>query len=313
MKKGKILIIGAGSIGFGWAIKFITHEYEVEIIDSDIERKSFLKNIKSTIILLNQYGIVKRKYIDIELKIKFLDKLPNDLNDYFHIQECINESLVDKKKLYRNLLSKINNNTISIASSSSFLTISEIANDFEKKGQCLVAHPGNPPYLLDVVEIVPAPFTSKHIIKKLIDICDNLDMLPILLKKEKTGFVFNRLQGSILNEAYNLLNEDVVNPEDIDKIVSNGLGLRWAFFGPFEVFDLNTSGGIEKHAQIMGPKYKSIASERGMEVEHSDNLIKCISNYLKSKYRKESKKNMIKTRDHLLMSLISLKIKNKIK
>ena len=63
----------------------------------------------------------------------------------------------------------------------------------------------------------------------------------------------------------------------------------------------------------MGPKYKTIASERGMEVEHSDNLIKCISNYLKSKYRNESKKNMIKTRDHLLMSLISLKIKNKIK
>ena len=92
------------------------------------------------------------------------------------------------KEIYRNLLSKINNNTISIASSSSFLTISEIANDFEKKDQCLVAHPGNPPYLLDVVEIVPAPFTSKHI-TKLIDICDNLDMLPVLLKEKTDLFL----------------------------------------------------------------------------------------------------------------------------
>ena len=84
---------------------------------------------------------------------------------------------------------------------------------------------------------------------------------PIILKKEIDGFVFNRLQGALLQEAYSLVNEDIVSASDIDLLVTSGLGLRWAVLGPFETIDLNTKGGIENHSKIMIPFYKGMFSK----------------------------------------------------
>ena len=61
--------------------------------------------------------------------------------------------------------------------------------------------------------------------------------------------------------AYSLINDDIVSASDIDSLVTNGLGLRWAVLGPFETIDLNTKGGIENHSKIMIPFYKGIFSK----------------------------------------------------
>ncbi|MDG2267133.1 MAG: 3-hydroxyacyl-CoA dehydrogenase family protein, partial [Candidatus Marinimicrobia bacterium] len=65
----------------------------------------------------------------------------------------------------------------------------------------------------------------------------------------------------LLQEAYSLVNDDIISASDIDLLVKSGLGLRWSVLGPFETIDLNTKGGIENHSKIMIPFYKRMFTE----------------------------------------------------
>jgi 3-hydroxyacyl-CoA dehydrogenase len=85
----------------------------------------------------------------------------------------------------------------------------------------------------------------------------------VVVRTEVEGFVFNRLQGALLREAYCLVRDGVVDVADIDEIVRSGLGRRWSIIGPFETADLNTRGGIASHAEKMGPAYERMGAERG--------------------------------------------------
>ena len=66
----------------------------------------------------------------------------------------------------------------------------------------------------------------------------------MVLKKELDGFIVNRLQYALLGEAYRLVESGAASPEDVDLAISHGLGLRWAFMGPFQTIDLNAPGGV---------------------------------------------------------------------
>lgn len=79
------------------------------------------------------------------------------------------------------------------------------------------------------------------------------------------GFVLNRLQGALLNEALRLFRDGVVSAEDLDKTMKHGLGLRWSFMGPFETIDLNAPAGIADYGKRYGPLYRDIDRERGQE------------------------------------------------
>ena len=86
--------------------------------------------------------------------------------------------------------------------------------------------------------------------------------VPIVVRKEIEGFVLNRLQGALLNEAWALFEEGVASTADIDLTISQGLGYRWSFMGPFETIDLNAPGGISDYARRFGSLYHSIALSR---------------------------------------------------
>ena len=88
-----------------------------------------------------------------------------------------------------------------------------------------------------------------------------------MLGKEVEGFIFNRLQGALLREAYCLVRDGVASVEDIDRVVRDGLGLRWSVIGPFETVDLNIRGGIAQHALKMGPAYARIAAIQEQSLE----------------------------------------------
>jgi 3-hydroxyacyl-CoA dehydrogenase len=98
-------------------------------------------------------------------------------------------------------------------------------------------------------------------------------MKPVRVQKETEGFVFNRLQGALLREAYCLVRDGVASVDDIDTVVRDGLGLRWSVVGPFETVDLNTRGGIASHAQKMGPAYERMGAERGQHDPWTPELV----------------------------------------
>ena len=118
-----------------------------------------------------------------------------------------------------------------------------------------MAHPANPPHVVPIVEISPAPWTSPDVVTRTRALHEKVGQVPITVQKEIAGFILNRLQAALLLEAWRLVKENHASVEDVDKCIRDGLGLRWALMGPFETIDLNAPGGIADYAQRYGPLF----------------------------------------------------------
>ncbi|MFT7191278.1 MAG: L-gulonate 3-dehydrogenase, partial [Dinoroseobacter sp.] len=149
----------------------------------------------------------------------------------------------------------------------------QILPDEAAQSRCLVAHPVNPPAILRLIELVPAPGTASRVLDAASKLFSTLGFEAVVLRHEVEGFILNRLQGAVLREAYRLVSEGITSVNDIDTVMRLGLGPRWALAGPFETAELNTPGGIKAHAARMGPAYKRIGEGRGETVEWTDELV----------------------------------------
>ncbi len=150
-----------------------------------------------------------------------------------------------------------------LASSSSALRTSLFTETLAGRGRCLVVHPVNPPYLLPLVELSPAPWTAPETVERARVLMEEVGQVPVTLRREIPGFLLNRLQGALLQEAFRLVDQGYASMEDIDHTIKNGLGLRWSFMGPFETIDLNAPGGIADYLRRYGPAYHEMATSAG--------------------------------------------------
>lgn len=137
-----------------------------------------------------------------------------------------------------------------IASSSSGLPASEFIGQCQRDpSRILVGHPFNPPHLLPLVEVVPHPGSNSTIISTAMDFYRSVGKSPILLRHEVPGFVANRLQAAINNEAYSLISRGIVSAQDLDTAVTSGPGIRWAATGPLVTNSLGGGGGSDGFMQ----------------------------------------------------------------
>jgi L-gulonate 3-dehydrogenase len=136
-----------------------------------------------------------------------------------------------------------------LASSTSAIMPSKFTEPLAGRARCLVAHPVNPPHLVPVVEVCGAPWTAPETKRRAFEVLRSVGQVPIDVKREIDGFILNRLQVALLTEAFRLVQEGYVSPEDLDHTVADGLGLRWSFMGPFETIELNAPGGIPDYCR----------------------------------------------------------------
>jgi 3-hydroxyacyl-CoA dehydrogenase len=119
-------------------------------------------------------------------------------------------------------------------------------------------HPINPPYLIPAAEVVPAPWTDRAVVERTAALLRGAGHAPIVMRREIDGFVMNRMQGALLEEAFRLVAEGYASVEDIDIGIREGLALRWSFMGPFETIDLNAPAGVRDYAQRYQSMYADI-------------------------------------------------------
>jgi L-gulonate 3-dehydrogenase len=148
-----------------------------------------------------------------------------------------------------------------LASSTSAIVASRFTASLPGRARCLVAHPVNPPHLVPLVELCGAPWTAPEVIERARRIYESIEQVPIIVNREVEGFVLNRLQGALLAEAFRLVGEGVVSPQDLDKTLKDGLGLRWSFIGPFETIELNAPGGIADYCKRYTGFYRSLSAD----------------------------------------------------
>jgi L-gulonate 3-dehydrogenase len=242
-----IAIVGAGLIGSGWAVVFARAGYSVRAYDPSPEvRERVLPWVKQSLAELAKTGLVERPE-EILARITVCDELAKAMAGAFYIQESVYETVDAKTEVSRAIDTVMESDAI-VGSSSSGIPASKFTGSCVNRERFLIVHPVNPPHLVPVVEIVPAPWTSSAAAETVADMMRAVGQVPVRLTREIDGFVLNRLQGVLLNEAWALYQDGIASLADIDATIAHGLGLRWSFMGPFETIDLNAPGGIDDYA-----------------------------------------------------------------
>ncbi|XP_006004077.1 lambda-crystallin homolog isoform X2 [Latimeria chalumnae] len=126
----------------------------------------------------------------------------------------------------------------------------------------------NPPYYVRLVELVPHPETDSITMEKVYRIMKEVGQSPVKLNKEIDGFVLNRIQYAIISEAWRLISDGVVSPRDVDLVMSEGLGMRYAFLGPMETMHLNAEG-FKSYCEQYGEGMKRVLKTFGPLPEFS--------------------------------------------
>jgi L-gulonate 3-dehydrogenase len=258
----KIAIIGAGLIGRAWAMVFARAGHEVALYDADAQAlKTNLAVIRGALKDLRAARMVKEAPDRIYKRIRAAASLEDALAGADYAQENVSETLAAKKKIFAAMDALARPGTI-LASSTSTIPASAFTKGLKGRSRCLVAHPVNPPHLVPLVELCPAPWTSKRVLARARALHESVGQVPITVNKEIQGFILNRLQATVLNAAISLYADGYASAADIDKTIRDGLGLRWSFMGPFETIDLNAPGGIADYAARYGKvMYEQVRSQ----------------------------------------------------
>jgi len=299
-------IVGAGLVGLGWAVVFARAGLPVRVYDSSPDLRTALPaNLAATLTDLVQFDLIEDAEA-VSSRVIFCDTLEGALEGVGYVQESVLERTDVKRALYEQLDGLIGPETI-VGSSSSGIPSSDFTEGLGLAPRSLVAHPVNPPSLVPIVELVPAPWTRAEVVDAVHVLMQAVDQHPIRVARELRGFVLNRLQGALLREAWALYDEGYCSVEDLDATISKGLGLRWSFMGPFETIDLNAPGGIDDYAARLGGLYLDIARERGPAESWSEELIARVTQERRAALALDELPDRRAWRDRRLMALAAHK------
>lgn len=200
--RSQIAVLGGGSIGVSWAIVFARAGHDVRLYDIAPDRLAVARvELAEKVGDLRDEGLLQERADAVVSRVHTTSVLADALHGAGYVQECIPESL----ELKQDLLSSIQHHLAPgavVASSSSALPASEIFGHLACRRRCLIAHPANPPHILPIVELVPAPFTEPAAVQFTHRLLQDAGMSPVALRREIEGFVYNRLQGAVLREAW---------------------------------------------------------------------------------------------------------------
>lgn len=243
-----VAVIGAGLIGSAWAHVFARAGWQVQVWDpSATQREAALSRVEQSLRDGAAHGLVADAQAATR-RVRVVNSIEAAVAGASYVQESGPEHLDTKIAVFAQLDALAAPATV-LASSTSALVASRFTEQLPGRARCLVAHPVNPPHLVPVVEVCGAPWTDPAVKTRAIDILRRVGQVPIDVRREVDGFVLNRLQVALLTEAFRLVQEGIVSPEDLDNTIADGLGLRWALMGPFQTIELNAPGGMADYCR----------------------------------------------------------------
>ncbi len=302
---GKIAIVGSGVIGRGWIILFAKAGYDVHVFDTMPGAVSAaLERVHASLHDLEQLDYVNDADA-VFARIEQSDTLEKALADSCYVQESVTEDAAVKEQVF-SAMDRCAPAGIPLASSCSAIPPTTFLQNIAGRERCIVAHPFNPPHLMPIVEIVTTPWNSKSIITRVCTLMEEIGQSPAVIEKEIPGYVVNRLQAAVVNEAIHLVDEGVISPRDLDRCMRSGLGLRWAFMGPFETMELNAPEGFLDYASKFGHAYQEMGTQLKVDKPWRQETLQQIENWRRSETTIEEVPARQAWRDRMLLRLRAL-------
>lgn len=225
-EKPAVAIIGSGTIGMSWAALFSSCGYDVRLNDVrpgfEAEIADRLKSMVSQVSDESEvaYG-----------RISFHTDLATAVTGVMLVQENGPEKPEFKQSLFADLEALTGPETL-LVSSSSGITPDVIGQKMKAPARVMIGHPLNPPHMVRLVEICAAKGADESAVARLIAFYEDCGRVAVRLNKPIPGFVVNRLQIALVREAINIIEAGVVDVKDMDRIMLNSLGVRYAAVGP---------------------------------------------------------------------------------
>lgn len=236
----RIAVVGAGLMGHGIAQDFALAGYPVSLHDIGDDRlRQALASIRTNLHALATIGrVTPAQVASVPAAIRTTTVLRDAVAEADVVIEAVLEDLALKQRVFAELDRLCPPHTLLASNTSSFLP-SSYAAATQRPEKVLGAHYFNPPYLIPLVELIRSAATSEETVTAMYDLLITVGKQPIVEQKEVPGFVANRLQAALLQEALWLVQHGVATPQDVDRAITTSIGRRWAVAGVFEVFDLN--------------------------------------------------------------------------
>jgi L-gulonate 3-dehydrogenase len=253
----RVAIVGSGLIGRSWAVVLARGGFEVALYDAAAGVAEHARGL--VVEALSDPAGHGRGDAEAATRVRVASSVADALAGAELVQENLPEVLALKREMFAELDRLAAPDAI-LASSTSTIVASRFTESLAGRHRCLVAHPVNPPHLVPLVELVGAPWTAPDVIAKAKAMYEQVKQVPIVVRREIDGFILNRLQAVLLSEAFRLVGDGYVSPQDLDKTIKDGLGLRWSFMGPFETIELNAPGGIPDYCRRYGPSLAHLSA-----------------------------------------------------
>ncbi len=304
-----VAVLGCGFIGFSWAIVFSRNGIEVNLYNRP--GKSYdmaLEKIRNGLEFLAAEGMIAKDIVKEAIcRVHLFDSMEEALVGADYVQECLPEDLELKQEMYRKI-SALTTADVAIGSSCSGLKISDIAAQVTHNPErCIVAHPTNPPHLIPFMEI-SGDNASPEAKESIYQFMEIMGQKPILCK-EVYAYVLNRLQLALIQEALYLVKENICTVEGVERAITDGLGLRWAFTGPYGVEELNSASlreGLEKYKEYMLLGFSQLGKINAYDDAFVEKAVEGFAPVLNGKSHKE----YLHWRDRMVTNTRILKAKN---
>ncbi|WP_378144625.1 3-hydroxyacyl-CoA dehydrogenase NAD-binding domain-containing protein [Cnuibacter sp. UC19_7] len=226
-------VVGSGTMGPGIAATLARAGVTVRLYD--ISADAIAKAEAA-------YGVVQNVLAAVDSpsapggSVTFGTDLDAALADTELIIEAVPEKLELKRSVLADLEARIGDDVI-IATNTSGIPITTMAESMTVPGRLIGMHWSNPPHLIPMIEIIPGQATDEALVGKLTEIVKSFNYVPVL-EKEIAGFVENRVLYAILRECMALLEEGIVTPEGLDACVKWGIGYKLSVIGPTRLLDM---------------------------------------------------------------------------
>ncbi len=191
-------------------------------------------------------------------RISYTTDLHEAIEGADFIFESIPEDLEKKLDTYEIIENSVSDETI-ISSNTSTFPLEELTQKAKHPERFVITHFFNPPQLVPIVEIVKGEKTEESVVETTYDLMKEIGKSPVVLKKEISGFIVNRVQVAMLREAFHLMEEGVATAEDIDIAMKGSMGFKWAFCGPMESQDL---AGLQTTQAMVGKILEDLSNTR---------------------------------------------------
>jgi len=255
----EILIVGAGTMGHGFAQIFAMNHFSVWLVD---ENEELLKRARGWIMdnlnYMVELGEIGQERVRPTLShIQFTTDLKQAAPKADYVLEAINENLDLKKRLFQQLGNWTQPHVVLATNTSSF-DINELSAVTAHPERVIGTHWFHPPQITPCVEVIPSNATSPEAVEIATTLMISIGKVPTRCKSAP-GFVANRIQLAMAAEALAIVEAGLATPKEVDQIVRTSFGFRLSAYGPFQICD---QAGADTYYSIYQYLYERLKREQ---------------------------------------------------